>query len=266
MKIYICADIEGISGFSNREDALPSSPAYSLLAKQMSREVRAACEGFLQAGASSILVEDCHGEGRNILPSYLPASTKLISGITHDIFGVTGKFTSDFDALAFVGYHDASYSDGNPSAHTMSGRTIRRLTVNDELFSEFHIHTFAAATLGVPVIYLSGDEEICKKAHTLLPGLTTFATLSGFGNASIHTSPEENLQRIRETAFESLKNMHSLGKLKLSPFFHVKLEYIDHFQAKKISHYPGAKRTDVFVVEFLSDDYREIMRFFLFAL
>jgi D-amino peptidase len=266
MKIYLCADIEGITGFTSKEDAHPPSLFYPPLAIQMSQEVSAVCKGFLEAGASSILVEDCHGDGRNIIASYLPESTSLISGLTHDIFGVTGNFSKDFDALAFVGYHDGAYSDGNPSSHTMSGRTVRKLIINDIPMTEFHLHAYAAAKIKVPVIFLSGDMAICKKAEQLIPEITTFATLIGSGNASVYSSPAFNLQKLQEAACKSLKRKELKQNLSLPASFHVTLEYIDHYRAKQMSHYPGAKKLDAFTISFESDDYQDIMRFFTFAL
>ena len=54
MKIYISADIEGITGVVNWDEANKSKPDYKAFCKQMTEEVKAACEGAIKAGAQEI--------------------------------------------------------------------------------------------------------------------------------------------------------------------------------------------------------------------
>ncbi|MBY9021720.1 MAG: M55 family metallopeptidase, partial [Candidatus Lokiarchaeota archaeon] len=51
MKIYISADIEGISGIAHWDETEKSKSDYQKFATQMTNEVRAACEGAIKAGA-----------------------------------------------------------------------------------------------------------------------------------------------------------------------------------------------------------------------
>lgn len=50
MKVYISADIEGITGIADWSETDRSKPDYQKFAQQMSREVKAACEGTLNEG------------------------------------------------------------------------------------------------------------------------------------------------------------------------------------------------------------------------
>lgn len=67
MKIYISADIEGISGLrggrGNNDDR---ETVYAK--KQMTADVNAAIEGALSAGATEIFVRDAHGSMYNLVP------------------------------------------------------------------------------------------------------------------------------------------------------------------------------------------------------
>jgi D-amino peptidase len=56
MKVYISADMEGVTGVSHWEEVDHNKSAYIQFQKQMSLEVAAACEGAVAAGAKEILV------------------------------------------------------------------------------------------------------------------------------------------------------------------------------------------------------------------
>jgi len=67
MKVYISCDMEGISGVVAWKQAEMGNEEYKRCQKLMTRELNAAIEGALAAGASEVLVNDSHGSMRNIL-------------------------------------------------------------------------------------------------------------------------------------------------------------------------------------------------------
>ena len=70
MKVYISADMEGITGVAHWDEVDHNKPPYSYFQEQMSKEVAAACEGANLAGAKEIFVKDAHYSGRNIIFRY----------------------------------------------------------------------------------------------------------------------------------------------------------------------------------------------------
>ena len=68
MKVLISADIEGTALTTHWEECYPQTkPASSSAAGlQMTREVAAACEGAIAAGATEIVVKDAHSKGTNL--------------------------------------------------------------------------------------------------------------------------------------------------------------------------------------------------------
>ena len=105
MKIYISADMEGITGVCHWDEVDHDKPSYSYFQEQMSREVAAACEGAILAGANEIFVKDAHYSARNIIPSYLPKNVKIIRGWSGHPSSMVQELNSKFDALLMVGYH-----------------------------------------------------------------------------------------------------------------------------------------------------------------
>ena len=80
MKVYLSADMEGITGVTHWNEVDPDKPDYAQFQKRMTEEVVSACRGALDAGAEKILVKDAHYTGRNILPADLPEEAELIRG------------------------------------------------------------------------------------------------------------------------------------------------------------------------------------------
>lgn len=72
MKIYISADIEGITGITHWDKTEKTKSDYQKFSKQMTDEVRAACEGATKAGTKEIWIKDDHDSGRNIVAADLP--------------------------------------------------------------------------------------------------------------------------------------------------------------------------------------------------
>ena len=116
MKLYISADIEGVACIAAPTEADPRSPDYEPYRRQMTAEVRAACEGAFDVGAQSIVVKDAHGPGRNIDPQALDApegrSLQLIRGWSGHPFSMVEGLDDSYAMVAFVGYHSAAGRSG----------------------------------------------------------------------------------------------------------------------------------------------------------
>jgi len=60
MKVFISADIEGVTGATSWNETDKAHAEYQELREQMTAEVVAACEGALSAGVNEIVVKDAH--------------------------------------------------------------------------------------------------------------------------------------------------------------------------------------------------------------
>ena len=63
MKVFISADIEGITGVTHWNETELGHAEYQAAREQMTAEVVAACEGALEAGAQEIWIKDSHDTG-----------------------------------------------------------------------------------------------------------------------------------------------------------------------------------------------------------
>ena len=149
MKVFISADIEGVADLVSFAEAGNENPQlYTRGMEQMSREVGAVCRGAIAAGAEIVTVKDAHGGGMHTFHEYLPEQAQLIRGEMRSPYSMIGNIDGSYDAVIFVGYHDAAGQDGNPMAHTISSRRIREITINGVPAGEFHLFSYAAMGLG----------------------------------------------------------------------------------------------------------------------
>lgn len=266
MKIYISSDIEGTCALCDWDEAMPGGAGYAYFAQLMTKEVASACFGALDAGWE-VTVKDAHNTARNIDPQMLPAEAMLIRAWTGDMFEMLGGITADkYDAIGFTGYHSDAFSDGNPLSHTMV-RKVNRVTINGINASEFVINMFTAGYLGIPVVFLSGDEALCRQAETLVPGITTVPTKNVIGGATITRHPEVVRGEIRAKMAQALANQDkSACMVKMPEHFRAVIDYKEWLDANKYCNYPGAKREDIKTISFETDDYIEIIRFIMFCM
>jgi D-amino peptidase len=264
MKVFISADIEGVTGATHWNETEKEHADYGEFREQMTAEVAAACEGALNAGATEIVVKDAHWTGRNLIASKLPREVRLIRGWTLDPYLMMAGLDDTFYAALMTGYHSRAGSDASPLAHTIR-RGVVYLKINERYAAEFLINTYAAGYLGVPVVFLSGDAGICQDAAAFLPGLTTVAVMEGVGDATRSIHPALAVERIRESVEMALKSDVSRCRAPMPPHFTAEVRFKEHTIARQASFFPGARLVEPHTVQFEADDYFEVLRFFMFG-
>jgi D-amino peptidase len=232
----------------------------------MTDEVKAACEGAIKAGAKEIWIKDAHATGRNIIAAELPQSIRLVRGWSEHPYLMVQELDESFDALLMVGYHSFASSSSNPLSHTLSSSTFNYIKLNGEFASEFLIHSYAAATKGVPVAFISGDEGICIEANKVNKNIKTVAVNKGVGNSVISIHPKLAVEKIEEGVESILKGDIDKCKIELPEHFKIKLSYRKHTRAFKASFYPGMKQVSSTSLMFETDNYFEVLRMLLFAI
>ena len=78
MKVFISANMEGVTGTTTWQECDNKSPFYARLAEQMTQEVLAAIEGATAGGATEIVVKNSHNSATNIDITQMPEHVLLI--------------------------------------------------------------------------------------------------------------------------------------------------------------------------------------------
>lgn len=266
MNVFISADIEGTCGIADWSETERSAVNdYRPFQKQMTREVKAACEGSLSAGAQEIFLKDAHDSARNIDVSELPRCVRTLRGWTGDPLSMmSGLDSGAFGAVLFTGYHAWASCPGNPLSHTMNLRN-ERVLLNGVLASEFLINAYTAGYYGVPVSFLSGDKELCDFARELIPQMVTVPVNQGVGGGVISIHPDEAVEQIQKGAAQAVKKAAEC-KVPMPARFDTEIRFREHKMAYSKSFYPGARLEEGKSVLFSSGDWYEVLRFYHFIL
>jgi len=264
-RIYLSADIEGTCGIVDWKETELGDTQSEYFRKEMTREVVAACEAAIAAGAEEILVKDAHSTGRNIDPSALPEQVKIMRSWTRDPKVMMAGLDGSFSGVLFTGYHSPAGSDGNPLAHTMNGGNVW-VKINGMPASEFLINSYTAVSLGVPVLFLSGDEALCASADAMGWGIRTAPVSRGIGNASISVHPNVAQKMIRDNVKAALTDPPAIADQYIPRRFDVEIRFKEHYMAHKGSFFPGAHKLGSHEVAYSATSWHDALVFLFFVL
>ncbi|MFF7406502.1 M55 family metallopeptidase [Streptomyces murinus] len=161
MRVYVSADMEGITGLVDADDVQPGGRDYERGRSMMAEDVNAAVRGALAAGAHEILVNDAHGPMRNLRPDDLHPRARLVRGKPKQMIMLEG-LTGEYDAMVCVGYHARAGAPGVLS-HSFMGHEIEDIWLDGRPVGEIGLAHATAAALGVPVVALTGDDAACAE-------------------------------------------------------------------------------------------------------
>ena len=247
MDVYISVDMEGVAGVATMDQIFRGGYGYAEATRLMTREANAAIEGAFEAGATSVTVNDSHGTMDNLIQAELDRRARLITGSPKAQCMAHG-LSSRFDAALFVGYHGAAGSDG-VLAHTVSSH-FAAVTLNGVPVSEADINTLYAATHGVPVVFLSGDDVICTTTDAHLPYATKVAVKQAVGWSAADTvHPSVAADLIRDGVVTALGSTGAFHVPTLDTEWTVGVEMQQPTAAELAALLPGALRTGPTTVE-----------------
>lgn len=178
-KVYLGTDIEGVAGVVGfAEQAYRTGKYYEQAKLLLTGEINAAIEGLLEEGVEDILVMDGHGDGIHF-ESLHPAARLLHGRPLASRSARRDPIIAEYDVGMMIGQHAmCGVSDGNLN-HTQSSREIEHYKLNGREIGETAQWALYHGALGLPVIFLSGDEAACREARELIPGITTAAVKVG---------------------------------------------------------------------------------------
>jgi len=263
VKIYMSVDIEGCAGVVDREQGnMAGGAEYALGRRLMTEETNAAIEGALEAGATEIVVNDSHGQMRNIIPTELHPTATLIQGRVKHAF-MTEGLDATFDAVFLVGYHAAAGVRDGVLNHAFHPYELR---YNGVVWSETSLTASIAGHYGVPVALVTGDDAAIRDAENLLPphvGVSVKRGISRMGGESVH--PSEARRLIREGAKQAIERVRegAIQPLVVETPVVIEIDFYFSPQADVSALIPTIERTGDRTVRFQSADAVEAYRTFL---
>jgi D-amino peptidase len=260
MKVFISVDMEGVSGITDPEDVLPDGADYQRGRVFMTGDANAAILGAYDGGADEVLVNDSHWIMRNLLLERLDPRARTIKGFHKSLCMVQGLDAS-YDGAVFVGYHACAGTEGGVLNHTMLGKEIQNIYLNGEPTGETRLNAAFAGHFGVPVMVVAGDAAVCAEAERFLDGVQTVAVKDGIDKFSANClHPEVAQAQIREATAGAVTEHGRFTPYRLSPPYSLGIEWNSTTIAATCALIPGVQLTAPRSVEFVTQDYPELMR------
>jgi D-amino peptidase len=257
MKVLMMTDLEGVAGVvSFEEQTYPTAKHYEAAKKLLTAEVNAAAEGMIATGVEDILVIDAHGPGGIVFEDLHPAA-RLEHGRPLGPREKRHAVYRDYDVAMMIGQHAMAGATEANLNHTQNSRAVDAYALNGKPIGEIAQFALCMGGLGLPVIFLSGDDAACREARALIPGITTAAVKQGMGrNSAISLSKEESRRRIQEGVRKALQHHRAkpLRPLAWKGPFVLEKRFFHTDQADLAAAAPDAERVDNQTVRFRSRD------------
>jgi D-amino peptidase len=202
VRVHVISDIEGCAGIVKWAQAGGDSPLYQEGRRLYTEEINAAVRGAKAAGATEIVVMDCHGAGgdytfNSLLPELLDPACEFV--VQNEWTEYTGFLESGCDAALFVGMHAMAGTPDGVLSHTVSSEAWQSLKFNGTAVGETGINAALCGQWGCPVLLVTGDAATCREATALLgDGLTTVAVKTGLGRFSARSFPAQKARELIE--------------------------------------------------------------------
>ena len=261
-KVYVGTDMEGCAGIVSFDDQSYADGRYHDRGMRIvTAEINAAIQGMLDIGVEDFLVADGHGPGAVWWEDLHPAA-ELIHGRPNGPRSGRDPIVAEYDSCVMIGQHAMAGVPTSNQNHTQSSRVIDYFKLNGQYIGEIAQFALYQGALGLPLIFLSGEEDACREAEDLIPGIVTASVKKGLSRGSaISVSAQVAHQRIREGIQEAVERHR---KNPLPPFaidgpYVMDKRFFHTHEADAASDQPGAERVDGQTVRFRSDTIRDII-------
>src|SRR5438552_5142824 len=194
--------MEGVAGIVKHEQIVGGDAMYEEGRRLYTEEINAAVRGAKAAGATEIVVMDCHGAGgewtfNSLVPDLLDPDCEYV--VQTEWTEYTEFLEQGADAALFVGMHAMAGTRDGVLNHTVSGQAWQNLRFNGTLVGETGINAALCGQWNCPVLLVTGDRATCNEARALLgDGLTTAEVKVGIGRFSARSLPAERARELIE--------------------------------------------------------------------
>lgn len=265
MKVYLSFDFEGIAGIVDWAQCREGTAAYDIGCALTLGEVNAAIEGAVRGGATEVVVNDSHGQMRNLNPDDLVHDATYISGRHKPLYMMEGLDES-FDVIFLVGYHGSISGESSTLSHTYNPEVFSAARLGGAEVGESGINALVAAHFGVPIGLVTGDDVTQRETAPFAPEAATVVTkhsITRFAATNLH--PRVARERIKEAATEAVHRA-TYGRLRppaLDKPVRLELDVQTADMAEVGSWVKGAERAGTRTIRIESDDALAAFRSFV---
>jgi D-amino peptidase len=242
MKIYILADMEGISGIRIPEQVSRGSAEYASACELMMQEINVAIEAAIDAGAAEIVACDTHGGGGQVQVQRMDSRAVYE---TPNRGQMMPSLDESFAGVILLGHHARAGTLNAFLDHTMSSESWFEYRINNQAVGEIGIEAAYAGHFDVPVIAVTGDGAAAAEAKELLGDVECAVVKWGVGRnrARCLALPEAH-RRVREAIDAAVRSAERFTPWKPSLPATVQLTLYRSDMADNLAAQPGIERVD----------------------
>jgi D-amino peptidase len=270
VKVHVICDMEGISGIVKAEQTNANKPQFEEGRKLYTEDINAVVRGAKAAGATEVLVMDCHGAGEgyswnSLIAEDLDPDCEFV--VQEEWTGYTDFLESGVDAALFVGMHAMAGTADGVLNHTVSGVDWQNLWFNGTVVGETGINAALCGTWGCPVLLVTGDTAACREAKELLgEGLTTVDVKQGIGGRSARLlAPKRARELLEEGAKRALSDLRAVPPYDPGKPCEIKVEYKSTLPPQRLRFQPGVEVIEPRTIVSRADDWWTAWKQFFFA-
>jgi len=260
MRVYVSADIEGTAGVSGRSQTAATGEGYAAACRLMTAEVNAAVDGAFRGGATSVVVNDSHGQMLNLILELLDPRADLLHGAPKPWSMVEG-LDDRFDLMVCTGYHAMAGSAGT-LAHTYNSAVVHEVSLCGQRVGEFALNAYFAGTYGVPVAAVAGDDDLEREVLALSPKVHVARVKEAHGRFGALSLGAERSRAAIRAAVEAACQERDVPVLLPPALPDLVATFLNPGQAQVAALCPGSERISPVAVRFRHTDYREVLRAF----
>jgi len=259
LKVFISVDMEGVAGVVTADQLGPQGFEYERFRGFMTSEALAAVRAAKAAGATEILVSDGHGNGENLLIDQFPRDVRIIRSWPRR-GGMMGGLDASFSAAIMIGYHASASSSAGVRAHTVSSATFTRIAINGQDVSEGAMGAAQAGAMGVPVVFMSGDDVAIAELRDRIGNIVTVETKKALGfHSAITIPPQESVARIEAGVRSALARVREFKPYVVTVPVTVELSYKHYAAAELFSYLPGMERVGSRTIRYVGKNIQEVV-------
>jgi D-amino peptidase len=264
LKVYISVDMEGVAGAVTADQLIPGGFEYERFRRFMTDEAVAAVRGAKAAGATEVVVSDSHGNGENLLIELFPKDVRIVRSWPRHGEMMAG-LDSSFGAAVFVGYHASTTNPNGVRAHTISSAHFTRVALNGTAVTEAELNAAFAGALGVPVVFISGDDAAISEVTKRLGSIESVITKKSLGFHSAESlTPAAACDQIYQGVLSAVSHREQRKPYVLTVPITLEISFKSYTSAEIVSYLRSVERSDAHSIRFVGRDMAEIMDFIVF--
>src|SRR5213082_3808775 len=252
--------MEGVAGIVKWQQTTGGEKLYDEGRVLYTEEINAAVRGAKAAGATEIVVMDCHGAGgaydfNSLVPDLLDPACEYV--VQQEWTEYTAFLESGCDAALFVGMHAMAGTADGVLNHTVSGVDWQNLWFNGTRVGETGINAALCGTWGCPVLLVTGDRAAGHEARALLgEGLTTVEVKEGLGAKTARLLPPRRARELVEAgAKRALSDLKAVAPYDPGKPCEVKVEYKGTTPPQRLRFQSGVELLDDRTIVSRGDDW-----------